>query len=211
MPGSLPIDVPSPIDLRAMADAQEWEASAMSKRPWRTDFFDCFAAALGSHSPQVSRVLELGSGPGFLAQKLLTALPSASYVALDFSPAMHELAARRLGPLAHRARFVERSFLDEDWTAGLGEFDSVVTHQAAHEVRHKSRASKLHAQVARLLRPGGAYLVCDHFAGEGGMKDDQLFMSVEEQRAALKAAGFVRIEQLLHKGGMVLHRASLQD
>ena len=211
MPDSSPIDVPSPIDLRAMADAQEWEGSAMSKRPWRTEFFDCFAAALGSQSPPVSRVLELGSGPGFLAQRLLAVLPSVSYVALDFSPAMHQLAARRLGALAQRVQFVERSFLDAEWTAGLGEFDAVVTHQAAHEVRHKSRASTLHSQVARLLRPGGAYLVCDHFAGEGGMKDDQLFMSVEEQRAALHAAGFAKVEQLLHKGGMVLHRASPQD
>ena len=183
----------------------------MAKRPWRTEFFDCFAAALGSQSPPVSRVLELGSGPGFLAQRLLTALPSISYVALDFSPAMHQLAARRLGPLAQRVRFIERSFLDEDWTAGLGKFDAVVTHQAVHEVRHKSRAGKLHTPVARLLRPGGAYLVCDHFAGEGGMKDDQLFMSVEEQRAALFTAGFVSVEQLVHKGGMVLHRASLRD
>lgn len=202
-----PADVPSPIDLRSMADALEWEAGAMSKRPWRSEFFDSFAAAIASAAPQVSRVLELGSGPGFLAHRLVAAFPSISYVALDFSPAMHQLAARRLGPLAQRVEFVERSFRDDEWAAGLGRFDCVVTHQAVHELRHKSRTTRLHAQVAPLLRDGGIYLVCDHFAGVGGMKDDQLFMSVQEQRAALVEAGFSHVEQLLLKGGMVLHRS----
>ena len=41
-------DVPSPIDLRLMSDAREWEATAMVKRPWRTEFFDCFAAEINA-------------------------------------------------------------------------------------------------------------------------------------------------------------------
>lgn len=207
-PTAPPADVPSPIDLRSMADALEWEAGAMSKRPWRSEFFDAFAAAIESATPQASRVLELGSGPGFLAHRLVAAFASISYVALDFSPAMHQLAARRLGPLARRVEFVERSFRDNHWAAGLGQFDCVVTHQAVHELRHKHRTTRLHAQVAPLLRDGGMYLVCDHFAGDGGMKDDQLFMSVQEQRAALVDAGFPEVEQLMHKGGLVLHRAT---
>ena len=32
-------DVPSPIDLRQMSDALEWERTANLKRPWRSDFF----------------------------------------------------------------------------------------------------------------------------------------------------------------------------
>jgi predicted methyltransferase len=84
----------------------------------------------------------------------------------------------------------------------------VVTHQAVHELRHKDRACGLHAQAAGLLAPGGVYLVCDHVAGEGGMAEDQLYMTVDEQAAALAAAGFGVVEQLLLKGGLVLHRAS---
>jgi predicted methyltransferase len=59
-----------------------------------------------------------------------------------------------------------------------------------------------------LLLPGGAYLVCDHFAGKGGMKNDQLYMSVAEQATALASAGFSKIEQVLLKGGLVLHCAT---
>jgi SAM-dependent methyltransferase len=202
-------DVPSPVDLRFPTDARAWAATAMEKRPCRLDFFAAFAAAMapscGGAAP--ARVLELGAGPGFLARHLLLAFPDISYVALDFSAAMHELARERLGDLASRVTFVERSFRDPDWAQGLGTFDQVVTHQAVHELRHKQHAVALHAQVHALLAPAGGYLVCDHFAGEGGMRDVRLYMTVEEQEASLRAAGFVDVRQLLIDGGMALHHA----
>lgn len=199
-------DVPSPIDLRQMSDAQQWADGAMKIRPWRTEFFFAFADALrdgGAH-----RVLELGSGPGFLAAHLLNSLPEIEYVALDFSPAMHQLAAARLDSDARRVTFVERNFRDPAWRDGIGLFDHVVTNQAVHELRHKRHARLLHAQVREVLQPGGRYLVCDHFAGEGGMKNDQLYMSIDEQRVALKDAGFDCVVPVLLKGGMLLYCAS---
>lgn len=199
-------DVPSPIDLRRMEDARQWTDAAMSKRPWRAEFFKAFAGAIGENAS--GRVLELGSGPGFLAEHLLRSNLALRYVALDFSCAMHELAIRRLGELAGRVQFVERSFLEATWTEGLGQFDLVVTNQAVHELRHKDRAPVLHAQVKQLLRSGGSYLVCDHFVGEGGMANDQLYMSVVEQRQALLDSGFRSVQQVLLKGGLVLHRAT---
>jgi SAM-dependent methyltransferase len=202
-------DVPSPIDLRRAEDARQWAELAMSRRPWRAEFFAAFAAAIGPcFSGDKRRVLELGSGPGFLAEHLLRTHPDLTYVAFDFSSAMHELAVQRLGTLAERVRFIERSFGDIAWAHDLGEFEFVVTHQAVHELRHKHRALTLHMQVRELLVPQGSYLVCDHFIGEGGMSDDQLYMSVAEQRHALLAAGFERVEQVLLKGGLVLHRAT---
>jgi SAM-dependent methyltransferase len=200
-------DVPSPIDLRLPTDARAWEASAMSKRPWRVEFFAVFASALAESPVSVHRVLELGSGPGFLAEHLLRELSDISYVALDFSASMHDLAVKRLGPHASRVQFVERSFRDPSWVIGLGHFDAVVTNQAVHELRHKRHASSLHGRVKSILVPGGPYLVCDHFAGVGGMKNEQLYMSVAEQRSALVGAGFTTV-QLLLKGGLVLHYAT---
>ncbi|MGZ5885156.1 MAG: hypothetical protein ACXWJE_12400, partial [Burkholderiaceae bacterium] len=75
-------DVPSPIDLRRMEDAQQWADSSMLKRPWRAEFFAEFASTIASSSSKTCRVLELGSGPGFLAEHLLNALPDISYIAL---------------------------------------------------------------------------------------------------------------------------------
>src|SRR5689334_17767201 len=126
-------DVPSPIDLRLMADALEWERTVMAKRPWRTDFFARFGNEIAAAAPPVKRILELGSGPGFLAQYLLQTLNKASYTLLDFSAAMHELARARLGEFGRHAEFLQRDFKQPDWNEGLGEFDCVVTMQAVHE------------------------------------------------------------------------------
>ena len=204
-------DVPSPIDLRTMPDAKEWESTAMQKRPWRTEFFEAFAEVIRSlSSTQTVQVLELGSGPGFLAKHLLDGLPNiARYVALDFSPAMHQLARQRLGEKVSRVEFVERSFLEPQWPNGLGMFDVVVTHQAVHELRHKRHASALHAEVVQRLKPSGIYLVCDHFAGVNGMKNTDLYMDIDEQSQALKRGGFAAVRCLLEKEGLVLHCASI--
>jgi len=198
------IDVPSPIDLRRMSDARPWAETALARRPVRPEFFDAFAREIGRDG---ARILELGSGPGFLAEHLLRAWPGLDYTALDFSPAMHQLAAERLGERAARVRFVQRSFREAAWVDGLGPFDVVVTHQAVHELRHKDHATTLHAQVRPLLAAGGRYLVCDHHLGGEGLSNDQLYMTVDQQRDALLRAGFTDVEAVLVKGGLALHRA----
>ena len=180
----------------------------MQKRPWRAEFFASFASECAEVSPQIRRILELGSGPGFLAQHLLQSLSHIDLVLLDFSSAMHELARARLGELASRTTFVERSFKNEGWSVGLGTFECVVTNQAVHELRHKRHAVNLHTQVRALLNPGGVYLVCDHFDGEGGMKNESLYMSIAEQLEALQLAGFASVRQVMVKGGLVLHHAA---
>jgi SAM-dependent methyltransferase len=200
-------DVPSPIDLRQMQDARVWADEAMRKRPVRREFFACFAQVLGELASGSRRVLELGSGPGFLASHLLESGAAHEIVALDFSPAMHELARERLGHLASKVHFVERSFLDPAWVDGLGLFDAVVTNQAVHELRHKSRTTNLHRQVKAVLAPHAKYLVCDHFVGEGGMSNSELYMTVDEQLEALRGAGFNDVTTRLVCGGLALHVA----
>jgi ubiquinone/menaquinone biosynthesis C-methylase UbiE len=202
-----PSDVPSPIDLQSDRDAVEWERNAMTIRPWRTEFFDSFAAEVAKVKGPV-RVLELGSGPGFLAAHLFAAIPELSMVLLDFSSAMHRLAQARLSLHLDRISFVERSFKDAEWTSSLEGFDFVVTHQAVHELRHKRYAPVLHEQVRGVLSANGKYLVGDHYAGDGGMKNTDLYMTVQEHRDALVGAGFGSVRELLKKGGMILNCAA---
>jgi hypothetical protein len=61
-------DVPSPIDLRNLTEAQDWAESAMAKRPWRKDFFEAIIRELSALAPKQQSILELGSGPGVMLQ-----------------------------------------------------------------------------------------------------------------------------------------------
>ena len=199
-------DVPSPIDLRDPTDARAWERAAQA-RPGRAEMFQAFLTELRRIDGSDLKVLELGSGPGFLAEFLLAKLPALELTLLDFSPAMHELARARLGD-ANRISYLERSFKDPDWARNLGPFDAVITNQAVHELRHKRYANALHARVARILKSGASYLVCDHFFGEGGMRNDELYMTIEEQRRALLEASFRSVELVCRSGTLVMHRAT---
>jgi SAM-dependent methyltransferase len=199
------MDVPSPIDLRRPDEAKVWAETANVKRPWRTDFFDAIVASLSGRGCRT--VLELGSGPGFLAATIVREMPEVAYTLLDWSPAMHDLARARLG-MTPGVRFVTTDFTRADWIADLGTFDAIVTVQAVHELRHKRHAVGLHRAVRTVLEPDGIYLVCDHVVGSEGMANASLYMTLREHCEALHAAGFGEVKTILEKKGLVLHRAT---
>jgi 16S rRNA G1207 methylase RsmC len=170
--------------------------------------FESFGHELRTLANTNATVLELGSGPGFLAAFLLDAIPSLRLTLVDFSAPMLDLARTRLGPRAAQVTFLQRSLKDQDWQQGLGLFDAVITNQAVHELRHKRHAPLLHTAVGQVLRHGGVYLVTDHFFGTGGLQNDQLYMTVAEQREALVTAGFSQVDLVATFGSLAMHRAT---
>jgi SAM-dependent methyltransferase len=202
-------DVPCPIDYLQVEEARKWADHATERRPWRADMLRALAKHVAdlSHGRPV-RLLELGSGPGFLAQEILAIAPEVNYVGLDVSAAMHYLSKERNSQKAGKIQLIERSFKSGEWSCGLGIFDLVVTNQAVHELRHKRHAATLHKQVAELLAPGGAYLVSDHFLGEGAMTNAELYMTQDEQLECLLEAGFNDVKRLFQIGDLVLHKAT---
>lgn len=200
-------DLPSPINWQSPHDVAEWERTAQN-RPGRAEMFELFGHELRALGNTNATVLELGSGPGFLAAFLLDALPTLRLTLVDFSAPMHDLARARLGPRAAQVTFLQRSFKDPDWPQGLGLFDAVITNQAVHELRHKRHAPRLHAAVRQVLRPGGVYLVTDGFFGTEGLQNNQLHMTVAEQQATLLAAGFSQVELVATSDRLAMHRAT---
>lgn len=198
-------DVPIRVDFRDPATARRWIEETAIKRPYRPRFFAAFCAALDAR-PRL-RILELGSGPGQLAREILLHCDVGAYVALDFSPAMHELAAEHLGALASRVSFVTRDFRAPAWPAGLGTFDAVVTLQAAHETRHARHLVPLLERARTVLAPGGLLLYADHYlTPDTGLP--ALFPARADQPLALERAGFVDVELRHEASHMALWRGT---
>jgi SAM-dependent methyltransferase len=196
-------DVPSPIDLRDEADAAAWVAAADVTRPWRAEVRAAIAELLRAGSPPPLRILELGPGPGLLAEVVLGACQVESYTLLDFSAPMLARCRQRLGghPAVH---VVLDDFTRPGWTGAVAPpFDAVLAMQAVHEVRHKRHVPRLYAQIAPVLRPGGRLIVCDHTPLDND-RHRALHATEQEQHAALAAAGLGDVTTHLTLHGLYL-------
>lgn len=193
-------DLPIRVDFRDPATARTWIEETRIKRPYRPRFFAAFCRELSR--PRL-RILELGSGPGQLAREILTHCDVETYVALDFSQAMHDIAAESLGELAARVTFVLRDFREPLWPDALGEFDAVVTLQAAHETRHKRHLVPLLERARRVIAPGGLLLYADHYWTPVSTLPG-LAPTRDEQPVALERAGFRDVRLVYEEGNMAL-------
>ena len=198
-------EVVSPIDLRNLNDASEWAAEVNIKRPWRYEFFDAYVDEINNLNIESPKILEIGSGPGFLAKVLLENLSNISYTAIDFSEAMHQLSKEYLGELRAKAKYFIADFKDSDWfyIVEQEKYDIVIIHQALHELRHRAYAENFHTQVRdHLLGKNGVYIVTDHIVSDNGMKNNDLYMTVDEHLTALSLAGFTQINILKEKNAL---------
>ena len=210
-----PLDVPSAVDFHDPTQARAWAERTQRERPYRQAFFDRITSEVSRLAHGASHILELGSGPRFLADHILRRSPFLeSYVLLDFSQAMLDASRERLKKLTMSTplRFLRADFRDPTCTAQLQVVDAVVSMQAVHELRHKRRAPALYEQVLSILRPGGVVLICDHLPGpEADARRRALFMTAEEQLAAFRAGGFGEVKVLLELKGMALYRAVIDE
>ncbi|MCE3552050.1 methyltransferase domain-containing protein [Pseudonocardia sp. RS11V-5] len=102
------------------------------------------------------RILDVGSGPGFLLEDLAAAVgPDGAAHGIDPSPAMNALAARRAGalPAVTLALGTAESLPYPD-----GDLDAVVSTQVYEYVPDIPRAF---AELRRVVRPGGRVLLLD--------------------------------------------------
>lgn len=172
------------------------------------------AAAMVAHDrPDVRLIVDIGSGPGDFLGVMLEQFPDARGLWTDASPAMLELAERRLGEYAGR---VEYAIVD---LTALGDsvpqdVDVITTSRAAHHLDRDGLAG-FYREAARHLAPGGWLANLDHIgptddwdarlravrarfrtSRQDGPKHHHNYplTSVEDHFAALAAAGLADCE-----------------
>jgi SAM-dependent methyltransferase len=131
-----------------------WADAADRERPWRSQIRDHITRRVAMQAPG-ARVLELGSGPGFLAHRVLQRCPHLeSYTLLDFSEPMVALSQERLAAFP-AASFVLASFKSGDWPGRVvGRFDCVLSMQAVHEFAEQAtRTTIVQAGLPGARRP----------------------------------------------------------
>ncbi|HXJ35057.1 MAG TPA: class I SAM-dependent methyltransferase [Candidatus Eisenbacteria bacterium] len=137
-----------------------------------------------------TRVVDLACGDAVLLAALLDALPEASGTALDYSPAMLDLARDRLSRFGDRARVAAIDLRTPDWRAAApGPVDVVVSGFAIHHLPDERKRGVYH-EIFELLAKGGTFLNLEHVASATpaveALHDDAI---VAHHVAAARAAG----------------------
>lgn len=184
-------------DLRDEVVARKWATESAMSKPWRPAVRGWFVELLRARATSALRILELGSGPGLLAHRVLEEVPVSEYVLFDFSEPMMIMAKEVL-----RARpevsYHLGDFREPDWPGKVpGVFDAIISMQAIHEIRHKRHVPWLYAQAKTLLRPGGMLVICDAEPLDDATEQiRQLASTRREQEYAMLWAGFEQVQCL---------------
>lgn len=158
--------------------------------------------------PEVSRVIDVGSGPGDFLAVALERCPGASGVWIDLSPAMEPLARARLRGFAGRVQFTLSGLDQLNRVVQAGSADLIVSSRVTHHLGADALAA-FYTDAATALRPGGWLANLDHVTigepwatrlrqartglvapNQPSHAHDRPLPTVDQHLTALTAAGF---------------------
>lgn len=145
--------------------------------PERLELFNVILSELKSQIPPNGCVVELGIGPGYLADHLLKMMPEIRYYGVDFSSPMLELARQRLRPYSARVAYIQADLVKDNWWTDIPtKIDAIVSTWALHDLGSQESVGVVYQHCARLLQGGGMLLNGDF------IKPDQAIYEYEPGR-----------------------------
>ncbi|HJO04008.1 MAG TPA: class I SAM-dependent methyltransferase [Acidobacteriota bacterium] len=173
-------------------------ATRFAPTPERLALFDAILSELTRRISPTSRVVELGIGPGYLADHLLRAMPSIRYYGVDFSGPMLAIAQHRLELHSDRVAYVQADLVrDRWWTDIHGPIDAIVSTWALHDLGSKADIEVVYESCAQALRDGGMLLNGDFIKPDGAKFEyEPGRFEVAKHIAMLRRVGFESAECL---------------
>ncbi|MCZ6749396.1 MAG: class I SAM-dependent methyltransferase [SAR324 cluster bacterium] len=167
--------------------------------PERLELFNIILSELKSRFPLKSCVVELGIGPGYLADHLLRMMPEIQYYGVDFSSPMLDIARQRLSPHSARVTYVQADLVKDNWWADIPTpVNAIVSTWTLHDLGSQENVEVVYKSSAQVLQDGGLLLNGDF------IKPDKAIYEYEPGRfeiakhiAILRRAGFKSAECLV--------------
>lgn len=142
-------------------------AERFTPTPDRLALFETILQRIREIGGDNCHVLELGVGPGYLADYLLSRLPDISYEGLDFSAAMLQIAENRLSQYAGRVVFTRADLTKDNWTDKISQAPkAVVSTWALHDLFSAKNIEFVYLKTREILQPQGVFLNGDFIKPE---------------------------------------------
>lgn len=167
------------------SDSQIYQQLAAVAVPARTEQLAALLTLLPFSPDEPFRVVEVGSGQGFLAAAILTAFPQATMTALDGSAAMRAATVRSLSSFAPRWRVEPFDLFSEDWYVYLNSAQAVVSSLVLHHLDAAAKRRLFTTIYHRLSNPG-ALLMADLVEPQG-LEARELFTATWDRSVQAQA------------------------
>jgi SAM-dependent methyltransferase len=151
--------------------ALEW-TNRFVPTPERLQLFDTIIQQVSETSLPAPHIVELGIGPGYLAERLLKKISNVTYEGVDFSSPMLELASTRLAAHRSRIRLTQADLINEDWGAKVCQpVGAIISTWALHDLGSEKSTMKVYQACHRILANEGILLNGDFVKPEGTQHD----------------------------------------
>ena len=149
-----------------MEFSQGW-AERFIPTPDRLALFETILQRIREIGGENCHVLELGIGPGYLADYILSRLPNISYEGLDFSNAMLNIASKRLEKYGNRVVYTQADLTNTSWTERISQAPkAVVSTWALHDLFSSKNIEFVYRKTKSILQPNGVLLNGDFIKPE---------------------------------------------
>ncbi len=151
-------------DFKDPATAQSWDSDPIKRNPTRPEQLDIMLSILEDAYQPGKAILDVGMGTGLVEEMIFQRIPGAYVVGVDGSPAMLELAHRRLAGHQDRYEAVVHE-LREIGTLQLPkrEYQMAISIQTIHNVADEYKPP-IFQFIHSTLESGGLFLLLDRIA-----------------------------------------------
>lgn len=160
-----------------------WEAMQSCYIPYRLNRFDLMINQISFPRESEVYVLDLGSGPGSLAYRVLKHYPNAHIVAVELNPILIKIGEAIRGENDH-IRFLSVDIRERSWWVRYQEtFDLVVSATALHWM-NATHLEETYRQVFDVLKSGAWFLNSDHISADSPAEQKRYRQILETEQEA---------------------------
>lgn len=167
----------------------EYDRAIAALIPHYSELLDAAAEAVDIVARNTPAVVDLGTGSGTLAHRILRVRPKARLIGIDEDAAMLNLARKRL---RNRIQTIENNFEH----IRIPRCDVVSASFSLHHIATGGRKAELYKRCFTSLRPGGMLVSADcYLASTGKMRErhrDAWLAHLKRKYSAKKAEQFLR-------------------